>query len=505
MLDAAIEAANIIFSWPTILFVIVGTFLGMLFGALPGLGGIVVLALLIPVTIGMDTAAAMALFGAALGGVAFGGSISAILINVPGTAPNAATLLDGYPMTRNRQSGQALGASATASALGAIFGLGVLVAMIPVARAVVLAFAAPEFFMLTMFGIVVIAFVTRGGLIKGIVAGGLGLLFSFVGWDPLTGNVRFNVIEVLRLGIGENYLYDGVKLVPAAIGLFAIAEVLYLSVTKRETIADSTEYNTSEGVLTGAREVLKRPGLLLRSSTIGVLVGTVPGVGGTIATFISYLAAVQSSDDPETFGTGAISGVIASEAANDSKDGGALLPALTFGIPGSATTALILGALILHGIAPGPQLLTDELPVVFALVIALLLSNILTSIVGLSIADHLTKITTVPTSYLIPLILVVSFWGAYTVNNSFGDVVMAAALGVLAFFMIVYDYSRIAMIIGLILGRTAETRFDQSINAYDAGLLIFFTRPLSLALFVGLVLLLLYPMLRRVVAVRLST
>lgn len=503
MLEAAIEAARLIFSWPTVLFVVLGTFLGMLFGALPGLGGIVVLALLIPLTVGMETAAAMALFGAALGGVAFGGSVSAILINVPGTAPNAATLLDGYPMTRNGQSGPAIGAAAAASALGALFGLVVLIAMIPVARAVVLAFAAPEFFMLTMFGIVVIAFVTRGGLLKGIVAGGFGLMFAFVGWDPLTGTVRFNLVEILGIGIAENYLYDGVKLVPAAIGLFAIAEILFLSVSERETIADREAYRASEGVLTGVREVLKRPVLLLRSSAIGMLVGTIPGVGGTIATFISYLTAVQTSDDPGKFGTGEISGVIASEAANDSKDGGALLPTLTFGIPGSATTALILGALILHGIAPGPEILTDELPVVFALVLSLLISNILTSSVGISIADHLTKVTTIPTSYLIPIILVVSFWGAYTVNNSFGDVVMAVFLGVLAFFMILYNYSRIALIIGLILGRTAETRFDQSIQAYDQGYLVFFTRPLSLGLFVALVLVLFYPMLRRSIKSRL--
>jgi putative tricarboxylic transport membrane protein len=503
LVEAAIEAATVIFSWPTILFVILGTLLGMLFGALPGLGGIVVLALLIPLTIGMDATEAMALFGAALGGVAFGGSVSAILINVPGTAPNAATLLDGYPMTRNGQSGPAIGAAAAASAFGAIFGLVVLVLLIPVARAVVLAFAAPEFFMLTMFGIVVIAFVTRGGLIKGIVAGGFGLLFDFVGWDPLTGTVRFNIIEVARIGVADSYLYDGVKLVPAAIGLFALAEILFLSVTERETIADPEKYERSEGVLEGVMAVVKRPVLVIRSSTIGMLVGTVPGVGGTIATFISYLAAVQASSDPDRFGTGEISGVIASEAANDAKDGGALLPTLTFGIPGSATTALILGALILHGIAPGPQLLTDQLPVVFAIVIALLVSNVLTSSIGILVADHLTKITTISTSYLIPLIVVVSFWGAFTVNNSFGDVVMAVFLGILAFFMLLYDYSRIALIIGLILGTTAETRFDQSINAYDQGFLIFFTRPISLVLFLGLILMITYPMLKRAVATRL--
>lgn len=495
-LEAIVGALGIIFSWPVILFVVGGTLLGMLFGALPGLGGIVALALLIPLTVGMDANATMALFGAALGGVAFGGSISAILINVPGTAPNAATLLDGFPMTKQGRGGEALGAAAASSALGAIFGVIVLVALLPVARAIVLQFAAPEFFMLTIFGISVIAFVTRGSLLKGIAAGGFGLLLAFVGWDPLTGNVRFNLPQIIGLGVGENYLYDGVKLVPAVIGIFAIAEVLYLTSTKRETITREGEYGASGSVIAGVRAVFSHWKILLRSSVIGTAVGMIPGVGGTVANFLAYLAASQASDDPESYGTGDVRGVIASEASNDAKDGGALIPTLVFGIPGSATTALILGALTLHGIAPGPQLLNEELDVVFALITALILSNVLTSVIGISIAEHITKITTISTTYIVPIVLVMSLAGAYVVNRSLGDVAMALALGFMGVFFILYNYSRIALIIGLILGHTAEVTFHQSIRAYDEGVFVFFTRPITLLLIFALVVTLGYPFVR---------
>ena len=505
LVSAAVAAIGTIFSFPVILFVVLGALLGMVFGAMPGLGGIVVLALLLPLTVGMTADTTMALFGAALGGVAFGGSISAILLNVPGTAPNAATCLDGYPMSRNGESGKALGISATASALGAIFGIVILVAMIPIAQQIILAFAAPEFFMLIVLGISVIALVTRGQLLNGLAAGGMGLLLALVGFDPITGNIRFNVIRefnervpaALEIGIGQGYLYDGILLVPAVIGIFAIAEVMHLTATERESIADTEAVRSSEGVLSGVRTVFQHPGLFLRSAVIGTVVGTIPGVGGTVANFLAYLNATQTGVDPENFGTGDVRGVIASEAANDAKDGGALLPTLAFGIPGSATTALILGALTLHGIAPGPNILTEELEVVFALLIALVLSNVLTSVIGISTADTLSKVTTMPTSYIVPIVLVVSLAGAYVVRESLGDVVVAVVLGVIGFFMILYSYSRIALIIGLILGQRAEITFHQSMRAYDAGLLVFVTRPISAVFLLALVVTLVYPVVQR--------
>lgn len=495
-MQAVVVGLSFVLSWPAILFLVLGTMAGLLFGAIPGLGGVVVLALLIPLTIGLDANTTMVLFGGALGGVAFGGSISAILINVPGTVANTATLLDGHPMTKKGESGKALGTAATASALGALFGILVLIAVIPFVRIIAYAIAAPEYFVMTLFGLTIIAFVTKGDFLKGVVSGGIGMLLAFFGFSPFTTTIRYNYIEIFNFPIGQTYLYDGIKLVPAVIGLFAIGEALLLIAKPQETIADEENYRQSSGAIKGVASVFRRPLLLLQSATIGVLVGIVPGVGGSLANFVSYLVAKKKSKNPEQFGSGYVGGVIASEAANDASDGGSLLPTLAFGIPGSAPAALVLAALILHGISPGPDLLTKELDLVFILIIALLLSNLLTSIIGLSLASYLSKITIVSTSYIAPVIIVIGLTGAYTLNGQIGDLLMATIFGVFGLFMVMYSYSRIALIIGLILGAMAETAFIQTIKAYDAGAFVILTRPISGTLVILLLVIFGYPIIK---------
>ena len=474
IVEAFATALGLVFSWPTIVFVLIGTAIGMVFGAVPGLGGVIALALLIPVTFGMDSTWAMVLFGATLGGVAFGGSISAILINVPGTAPNAATLLDGFPMAQQGRASEALGAAATASALGAIFGLVVFVAVIPVAREIILAFTQPEFFWLAIFGLTVIAVVSRGNLLKGVIAGGFGLMLAMIGFGNVIGEIRF--------GFGIRYLYDGIDLVVALIGLFALAEVFRM-IASGGTIAESGAAVTDRrGVWTGVKQVFRHPRVFFRSSVTGVLVGTVPGAGGAIATFISYMQAVQASDDPDSFGRGNVEGVIASEATNDAKDGGTLLPTVVFGIPGSSTAAVLLGALTMHGLDPGRELLGEELPMLFVIVIALLLSNILTSSVGLLTANHMSKLTRIRVERLVAPIIVVCFVGAYALRLNMMDVVVALLFGFIGYAMIAFDYSRIALVLGLILGPLAEKSFILSLRISDSGAMIFFSRPISLIL-----------------------
>ena len=495
MLEAGLEAISILLSWPVILFLFVGTLIGLLFGAMPGLGGVVVLTLLLPISVGFGANNTVALFGAALGGVAFGGSISAILLNVPGTAPNAATCLDGYPMSQKGEAGKAIGASAAASGLGAIFGIVILLAMIPIAREVVLSFASPEFFMITMLGIVVIAFITHGEFFKGLVAGGIGLMFTFVGFSPTTGALRYNLIDWLGFETGRLYLYDGIGLVPAVIGTFAISEALHLLIKRRSTISAQNVGSSRSGVWSGIKSVWTHKMVWLQGSLIGTFIGMIPGVGGAVANFIAYLRASQTNVNPENFGQGDVRGVIGPEAANDAKDGGALLPTIAFGIPGSATMAIILGALSLQGIPPGPNLITEEIQIIFVLIGALIFANILTSLLGITFASHIAKITTVPTSYIIPIILVISLTGAYVINQEMGDVILAILIGIMAFFMVLYNYSRIAFIIGLILGRIAEINFSQTSQAYDTGALVIFTRPISLAFFIAIIATLMYPLL----------
>ncbi|GAB7020984.1 tripartite tricarboxylate transporter permease [Halostagnicola bangensis] len=496
IMEAAIAGMATIFSWPTILFVLVGTLLGMFFGAVPGLGGVIILALLLPFTTGLDATMTMALFGGALGGVAFGGSISAILINIPGTAPNAATCLDGYPMSRNGESEKAIGASATSSALGAIFGIGVLILLIPVAQAIVLSFASPEFFMLAVMGICVIAFITKGNFLKGIIAGCLGMLLAFIGYSPQTGHVRYNFVESVGLSQWNFFLFDGLELVAVVIGIFALSEAMYLIYSPRDQIADPELTGSSGQLIDGVKAVLKRPSLFFQSSLVGVIVGLVPGVGGSVANFLSYMRARQSSQNPEQFGQGDVRGVIAAESSNDAKDGGTLLPTLAFGIPGSPVTAIVLGALIMHGTRPGPNLLDQELEIVFALMISLLVANLMTSSLGMLLAKPLSKITVISTSYFIPGILVISTFGAYAVNQSVGDVVVAYLLGVVAFGMILYNYSRIAFLLGFILAPIAETNLHQSLQAYGDGYMIFITRPISLLLLLLIVLIFVSPFLK---------
>lgn len=475
-------------SWPMFGFVIVGTLIGVVFGAVPGLGGVIALALLIPITFGMEPTAAMILFGATLGGVSQGGSISAILINVPGTAPNAATIFDGYPMTRQGRAGEALGISSMASALGAIFGLFILVLMLPVARRLILAFSPPEFFWLAVLGLTVIAVTSRGRLLKGLVAGGVGLMLSFIGINIVTGFYRY--------GFGTLYLWDGLQLVPALIGIFAVAEVIDQA-TKGGVIASEEQSVESRGgVFRGAMTVLRHPVSFLRASATGMLIGMVPGVGGTVANFIAYMQALQTADDPESFGQGNPIGVIASEAANDSKDGGALLPTILFGIPGSAAMTVLLGGFILHGLNPGRQLLNEGLPVLFTLIFALLFSNVISSLLVLGMADWVAKITRVKVTLIIPAILVVSLVGSFAIRNSLGDVMVTLLFGFVGYAMLTYDFSRIALVIALILGPIAERAFLQSRMISDVGYLIFVTRPISLILIVLTVLTLLLPFIR---------
>lgn len=482
--QAAMVALSQILQWPAIVFPIAGALIGMLFGAMPGLGGVVAVALLIPVTLGWNEHLAMLLLASVVGGVAFGGSISAILINTPGTGPNACTCFDGYPMAQKGEAGKALGISATASACGALFGLVVFVALLPVAREVVLAFASPEFAMMTLLGLIVIAVVSHGDTIKGLIAAGLGLMLSFIGFDPITGNLRYL--------FGTKYLWDGIKLMPAIIGLFAIAEAMELSVRGGTIVLDKKTYK-SKGALQGVKEVFKHWSVFLRSSCIGVLIGAIPGVGGTAANYLAYAHVVQTAKDPEKFGTGDPRGIIASESSNDAKDGGALLPTVIFGIPGSEVWAVVLVGLLLHGLNPGPELLGARSDILFTLVFALIISNILVAVIGLLIANPLSRITVIRVSLLIPIIIVVSLVGAFAVNRQIGDVVVALVFGIIGYWFKKWGYARVSIIVALILGKIFETSFHRSLQAYGYRFLF---RPITLALLVAIILTLLLPFMR---------
>jgi TctA family transporter len=478
-------------AWPAPLYLVLGTLLGMLFGILPGLGGPQVLALLLPITYGMNVDLAIVLLVGAMSAIAFGGSIPAILINTPGTGQSAATCFDGFPLAQQGKAGMAIGAAATASCLGAIFGAIILTIILPVGRLVVLAFSYPEYFMLALMGLSVIAVVSKGSLWKGLIAACLGLILSTIGYDPVTGSVRFT--------FGSDYLWDGIRLLPAFIGLFAVGEALDLFL-KRGKIAQIDYRGKIGGVTEGIKAVFRHFGLFLRCCVVGTVVGIIPGVGGAVSNFLAYGHAVQASKDPEKFGTGDIRGVIAPEAGNDAKDGGALVPTLLFGIPGSLEMAVFLGALILLGLEPGPRMMIDNPEIVLVLIYTLVAGNILVALIGLFGAGFLVKITYVPTSLLAPVVFMLALMGAYLAHGLLTDVVVALIFGVLAFAMKRFDFSRIAVVIAIVLGGMAQKTFHQTLMLW--GYKGFFNRPNSLGLFIITVAMVLAPYVREMLISR---
>jgi TctA family transporter len=485
MFEAALPALQAMLTWPAPLYLVLGTLLGMLFGILPGLGGPQVLALLLPITYGMPKNLAIVLMVGAMSAIAFGGSIPAILINTPGTGQSAATCFDGFPLARQGKAGVAIGAAATSSCLGAIFGAIILTILLPIGRRVVLLFSYPEYFMLAMMGLSVIAVVSRGSLWKGLVAACLGLGFSTMGYDPVTGSVRYT--------FGSDYLWDGIRLVPAFIGLFCISEALDLFL-KRGRIAQLDYSRKIVDVTKGIMAVFGHFWLFLRCSIIGCVVGIIPGVGGAVTNFLAYGHAVQSSKNPETYGKGDIRGVIAPEAANDSKDGGALVPTLLFGIPGSLEMAVFLGALIVLGLEPGPRMMMDNPQIILVLIYTLVAGNILVAVLGILGAGVLVKITYVPTTLLAPIIFMLGLMGAFLTHGMLADVVLSLVFGVIAFAMKRFGFSRIAVVIALVLGKLAQKTFHQTLMLW--GVKGFFIRPIALGLFLITAVMLLFPYIR---------
>ena len=467
-----------------VVYLTAGTVLGFVFGLLPGLGGIAALALLIPFSWGMPPHQAMLMFAGAMGAVPFGGSISAILLNVPGTPQNIATAFDGFPLSQKGKAGVAIGTAAAASALGAIIGLCILVVLIPVLRAIILSFGPPEFLMLIMFGLVAIPLFTGRNFITGLIGGALGLTLSFVGFDGTTGVLRYN--------FGTFYLYDGIQLIPVVMGVFAVAQAINL-VSSGGTVARGvvSKHKFSD-VLDGVKMIFRYKATFSKSSILGTIIGIIPGMGGVIANIFSWIVAAQSSPRKMYFGTGEIEGVIASEAANNAKDGGALLPTLAFGIPGNGETAVLMGAFILHGLSPGPQLLRDHLDIAWSLIFGLLFANIIVALIGVGLAHHMAKITSVRGNIIAPIILCASLIGALVIRNEPTDMFVALIFGFAGFLMEKYDFSRITLILGFILGHLGEMSFSQSLMISDNDPFIFFKRPISLTLFILLVLLVVF-------------
>ena len=470
-------------------FLALGMFIGLFFGAIPGLGGAAALALLMPLTYGLEPFTALALSGGVMGGVPMGGSITAILLNTPGSAPNAATAIDGYPLAQQGKAGLAIGAAASANAIGGIIGTISVLAILPVAKDIVLLFGPPEFFLLAILGLVIVSTTSRGKLLRGLVTGAFGLMIAFIGYNDVLGGVRFTY--------GVEYLWDGVHLVPALIGLFAVAEMINLSI-KGGSVSSNNASVKITSMTGGLLETFRHWPTVIRGSLIGTIVGSVPGVGGVVASFLSYSMTVQAAKDEEkdSFGKGNIKGVIAPEAAINAKDCSALIPTLAFGIPGGVEMAVFLGILIVHGMQPGPLMLVDHQVEIYGLIWALTASCVLASFIGLLMVRPLARVTLLDSQILVPLVLCVAFAGSYAIDMTIENVVLTAVFGVIGYLMIRFDYPRLTIVIALVLGATAERNFHQSMLMSDGQWSIFTNRALCLALFSGIVILLALPLLK---------
>lgn len=473
MIDSLNSAIALIFSPGVLSLVLAAIPLGLVFGILPGLGGLTALAIVIPLVYGMEPFQGLAFLLAAHAVIYTGGSVTAILLGIPGALSNAATVSDGYRLSQRGEAGYAVGAALTASALGGIIGAVVLVALLPVLQPVVEAFGSPETFFLALLGIVLLGAVGEGQPLKGLIAGGLGIFVACFGYQRVTGVPRF--------WLDFDYLLDGFRLVPIALGLFAIPEIISLMATGRSiasTAAGSSEISWRQ-VGAGVASVFRNRWLFLRSSLIGVLIGIIPGVGGETAPFVAYASAKHMAKNPDDFGTGAIEGVIAPESSNNAKEGGALVPTLAFGIPGSAGMSLLLGAFLILGLEPGPDFLTDHLDIAFGLALVLAFANLLGAGIMLAVAARISLVTRLQGHILGPLLLVLVVLGAYSTNNNPIDVLFVFVFGLLGYFMRALEFSRPALLLGFVLGVPVETYLHISLSAYGPW---FFTRPISLVL-----------------------
>ena len=471
MIEAMIQGFGSIFEPRVFLFMMIGVVVAIIFGIIPGLGGMTYLALMIPLTYAMEPVQALAFLLAGHAVVHTSGGITSILINVPGTGQSAATLLDGFPMAQQGKAGRAVGNAVGSSAVGGVFGAIVLVLTLPVLRQVVLAFTSAELFLLCILGITFIAVLGTGAMIKGLISGAMGIVLSLVGSDMVTGTSR--------LAWGNPYLNDGLNIVPIVLGLFAVPEAFNLMATGKTIARPGSMATPGADLIEGVKDVFRHWSLVLRCSAIGTFIGALPGIGGEVAVWVCYGYAKQRSKHPEKFGHGSVEGVLAPEAADNSKEGGALIPTLGFGLPGSAGMAVMLGAFIIVGLVPGPAFLKEHLDIGFALVGVLVLSNLIAAIICLTMTKYLAKITIVPTRILAPIIMGVIVLGAFASDSEMADVLALLIFGAMGYAMVRFGFSRPALILGFILGHLAEIYLHQSLMTMGP---FFFTRPLSLIL-----------------------
>ncbi|MDP6174061.1 MAG: tripartite tricarboxylate transporter permease, partial [Rhodospirillales bacterium] len=477
MFEAFITGFFLVFEWPAFGFLCAGILLGVWLGAVPGLGGIIGLVLLLPFTFGMDPVPAFALLLGMYAVTTTSDTIASVMLGIPGTAASQATILDGYPLAQKGQAARAFGAAFTVSAFGGVFGALILAASLPMILPFILAFGSPELFMLGILGLAMVGSLSGGSLLKGLTVAGLGLLMSTVGYAETDA--------IPRYWFGTDYLIDGLPLIPLVLGLFAIPELMELAIRNVSISRVPAGQSEGGGIFEGIKDAFRHWWLATRCAVIGTYVGMLPGLGAAIVDWVAYGHAVQSAKDKSQFGQGDIRGVIAPEAANNATKGGALVPTVAFGIPGSLGAAILLGALLIQGLKPGPDMLTSELHITFSMVWSIVVANIIVAALLLVLCNQVAKVAFLPGHLIVPGVIVFIFMGAWLGGASMGDWVACISMGIVGFILKRGGWPRPPLVLALILGNILENSFQISMRAYDGA--NWLTRPVVLGIIVIIV------------------
>lgn len=473
-----------IFTFQNLLWINIGMAAGIVVGALPGLTGTMCIALLLPLTYKMNSLTGMLmLLGVYCGGI-YGGSITAILINTPGTPASAATSLDGYPMAQKGHGLRALHSALAASTVGGLVSCAVLFFLAPMIASFALRFGNEEYFALALFGLTIIASVGGKSLIKGLLMGMAGLLLSCVGID-MDGVARFT--------FGENHLASGINTIPVLIGLFAITEVMSKA---RDIYKKAGQAIQVQKEKISFRDVFRYKLTLIRSALIGVFIGAVPGTGAAISSFLAYNEAKRTAKHPEEFGLGTEEAVVASETANNAVTGATLIPLLTLGIPGDTNTAVLLGALTMQGIAPGPTLFTTQRTWVYSIMVGLLFVNIFMYLQGRIFITGFVHVTKIPTEVIVPSIVTLCMIGSYAIKYNNFNCILMVALGIFGYYMKKLGFPLAPMVIGLVLGSLCEKNMRRALILSKGNWMTFLTRPISCAFIILALFMLFFPVIR---------
>ncbi|MDR1534167.1 MAG: tripartite tricarboxylate transporter permease [Planctomycetota bacterium] len=455
------------------IFMNIGVFLGIVFGAIPGINATLAITVMLPFTFMLDVLPALFTLTGVFFGANFGGSISAILINTPGTNNAAATLLDGYPLARKGYPGKALDMALAASTFGGLVSAFSLLFFSPQVTKVALRFGPPEFFALAIFGLSIIASISGGNILKGLISGGLGILLATVGVDGVSGIPRFT--------FGSLSLYNGVKMVAVLLGVFAISQMINRIRDREEGGASRLGRTSSDDHLT-MKEFKSTIPTMVKSSCLGAIIGAIPGPGAAIASFIAYNEAKRCAKPGERFGEGELKGIAAPESANNGATASTLIPLLTLGIPGDAVAATLLGAFTMHGLVVGPKLFITSGPVIYAMMIGCVIAQFFLFLQGKYLLRVIVKVTSVPPDLLTALLVVVCCAGAFAVANMTLDVYVMLIFGCIAYFMQKLDLPSVPIVLGMVLGPIAEENLRNSLAMSGGEWSIFVTRPICLAI-----------------------